>query len=249
MLFDLRGRGRRRTVQIIYLGLAVIMGGGLVLLGVGSNQSGGGLLDAFTNGNSAPDTGIFGDRREAIEKKVQADRDNAKLWADLARARYQEASAGGGVDPSTGVFTEEGKKQLREADRAWQQYLKLDPPQLDATVAVIMAQVYGPAGLNRPDDAVAAQEVVADRRDDLGSYLQLAGYAYAAKQTRKGDLAGDKAIALATKDQREQIKSQVEGLKSQAAQAAAQGAQPGGAAPGAPPGAEAPSAPPGAPAP
>jgi hypothetical protein len=247
MLFDLRGRGRRRTVQVIYLGLAVIMGGGLVLLGVGSNQSGGGLLDAFTNGSSAPDTGIFGDRREVIEKKVQADRDNAKLWADLARARYQEASAGGNVDPATGVFTEDGKQQLREADRAWQQYLKLDPPQLDATVAVIMAQVYGPTGLNRPDDAVAAQEVVADRREDVGSYLQLAGYAYAAKQTRKGDLAGDKAVALATKDQREQIKAQVESQKSQAAQAAVQEAQPG-AAGAAPPGG-APSAPPGAPAP
>ncbi len=230
MLFDLRGRGRRRTVQIIYLGLAIIMGGGLVLLGVGSNQSGGGLLDAFTNGNSAPDTGIFGDRREAVEQRVKANRQDATAWAALARARYQEASAAGGVDPSTGVFTEEGKRQLREADRAWQQYLRLDPPQLDATVAVIMAQVYGPAGLNRPDDAVIAQEIVADRREDVGSYLQLAGYAYAAKQTRKGDLAGDKAIALATKEQKEQIKSQVEGLKSQAAQASAPGAQPGGAA-------------------
>ncbi|MDQ3631866.1 MAG: hypothetical protein M3417_11485 [Actinomycetota bacterium] len=245
MLFDLRGRGRRRTVQVIYLGLAVIMGGGLVLLGVGSNQSGGGLLDAFTNGSSAPDTGIFGDRREAAEQRVKANRQDAKAWAALARARYQEASAGGGVDPATGVFTEEGKKQLREADRAWQQYLELDPPQLDATVAVIMAQVYGPAGLNRPDEAVGAQEVVADRREDVGSYLQLAGYAYAAKQTRKGDLAGDKAIALATKDQKEQIKSQVEGLKSQAAQAAVQEAQPGGAPPGSAPG----GSPPGAPAP
>ena len=234
MLFDLRGRGRRRTVQIIYLGLAIIMGGGLVLLGVGSNQSGGGLLDAFTNGNAAPDTGIFGDRREAAEQRVKANRQDATAWAALARARYQEASAGGGVDPSTGVFTEEGKRQLREADRAWQQYLRLDPPQLDATVAVIMAQVYGPAGLNRPDDAVIAQEIVADRREDVGSYLQLAGYAYAAKQTRKGDLAGDKAIALATKEQKEQIKSQVEGLKSQAAQASAPGAQPGGAAPATP---------------
>ena len=32
MLFDLRGRGRRRTVRVIYTGLAVLMGVGLVLL-------------------------------------------------------------------------------------------------------------------------------------------------------------------------------------------------------------------------
>lgn len=225
MLFDLRGRGRRRTVQAVYLGLALLMGGGLVLLGVGGGTNGGGLLDAFTGGSKAPNTGIFGDRRKAAEKRVQANRQDPAAWAALARARYQEASAAGGVDQSTGVFTPEGKAQLRQADHAWQQYLKLDPPQLDPSVAVIMAQVYGPAGLNQPDDAVAAQEIVADRRNDTGSYLQLAGYAYAAGQTRKGDLAGQKAIGLATKDQREQIKAQVDGLKSQAAQAAAQQAQ------------------------
>jgi hypothetical protein len=229
MLFDLRGRGRRRVVQVVYLSLALVMGGGLVLLGIGGNQAGGGLLDAFTNGSSAPDTGVFGERRKAAEKRVQADRTNAPAWAELARARYQEASAVGGIDEATGAFNEKGKVQLREADRAWKQYLELDPPRPDPTVAVIMAQVYSPSGLNRPDDAVAAQEVVAEQREDVGSYLQLAGYAYAANQTRKGDLAGDRAIALATKDQKEQIKAQVEGLKSQAAQAAVQQAQ--GAAP------------------
>jgi hypothetical protein len=225
MLFDLRGRGRRRTVQVVYLGLALLMGGGLVLLGVGGNQNGGGLLDAFTNGDGTADNGVFTDRREAAEKRVKANRADATAWAALARARYQEASAGNGVDANTGVFSEEGRRQLREADRAWKQYLKLDPPKKDATVAVIMAQVYGPAGLNRASDAVAAQEIVAEEREDVGSYLQLAGYAYGANQTRKGDLAGDKAIALATKDQKEQIKAQVEGLKSQAAQAAVQEAQ------------------------
>ena len=30
MLFDLRGRGRRKTVQITYIGLAALMGGGVV---------------------------------------------------------------------------------------------------------------------------------------------------------------------------------------------------------------------------
>ncbi len=237
MLFDLRGRGRRRTVQVIYLGLAVLMGSGLVLLGIGGSNNGGGLLDAFTGGDSAPDTGIFGDRRKAIEKRVQANRKDAPAWAALARARYQEASAAGGVD-ATGNFNADGKAQLREADRAWKQYLALEPPRPDATVAVIMAQVYGPAGLQRPTDAVAAQEIVADTRQDLGSYLQLASFAYAANQTRKGDLAGDKAIALATKDQKAQIKMQVEGLKAQAAQAAVQAAKgaspPAGGLPGVP---------------
>ena len=36
MLFDLRGTGRRRTVKIVYVTLAILMGGGLVLFGIGA---------------------------------------------------------------------------------------------------------------------------------------------------------------------------------------------------------------------
>ena len=52
MLFDLRSRGRRRTVQATYLGLALLMGGGLVLFGVGTGGGGGGLLNAFGGGST-----------------------------------------------------------------------------------------------------------------------------------------------------------------------------------------------------
>ena len=34
MLFDLRARGRRRAIKVIYLFLAVLMGGGLVFFGL-----------------------------------------------------------------------------------------------------------------------------------------------------------------------------------------------------------------------
>ena len=34
MLFDLKGK-RKRLVQVVYLGLAILFGGGLVLFGVG----------------------------------------------------------------------------------------------------------------------------------------------------------------------------------------------------------------------
>ena len=55
MLFDLRGRGRRRTVQVIYLSLAILMGGGLVLFGIGSSSSGG-LFDAFSSNRAVAPT-------------------------------------------------------------------------------------------------------------------------------------------------------------------------------------------------
>ena len=46
MLFDLRGRGRRRTVQVIYLTLALLLGGGLVLFGIGGDVQGPSVLRA-----------------------------------------------------------------------------------------------------------------------------------------------------------------------------------------------------------
>ena len=56
MLFDLRGRGRRRTVQVIYLSLAILMGGGLVLFGIGGATSGG-LFDAFSGNSGGGNSG------------------------------------------------------------------------------------------------------------------------------------------------------------------------------------------------
>ena len=74
MLFDLRGRGRRRTVQVIYLSLAVLMGGGLVLFGIGGGTNGG-LFDAIGgsgSSNTSTDT-VFKDRLAAYERQLKAD--------------------------------------------------------------------------------------------------------------------------------------------------------------------------------
>ena len=46
MLFDLRGRHRRRAVKIIYVGLALLLGVGLIGFGIGGGFGGGGLLNA-----------------------------------------------------------------------------------------------------------------------------------------------------------------------------------------------------------
>ena len=54
MLFDLRGRGRRRTVRVIYIGLAVLIGLGLVGFGIGGGFGGGGILSAAEPATKAP---------------------------------------------------------------------------------------------------------------------------------------------------------------------------------------------------
>jgi len=54
MLFDLRGAGRRRTVKVVYITLAFLMGGGLVLFVIGGDVSGG-LVDAITERGTGDD--------------------------------------------------------------------------------------------------------------------------------------------------------------------------------------------------
>ena len=104
MLFDLRGSGRRRVVKIVYLTLAFLMGGGLVLFGIGGGGAlSGGLVDAITESDGG--SGDGSDRfREAEEKATAAARANpsdAALWAALARARFNLASVGENIDQST----------------------------------------------------------------------------------------------------------------------------------------------------
>jgi hypothetical protein len=51
MLFDLRGSGRRTTVKVVYVTLAILMGGGLVFFGIGGDVNGG-LFDAISGSSS-----------------------------------------------------------------------------------------------------------------------------------------------------------------------------------------------------
>ncbi len=214
MLFDLRGRGRRRTVQVIYVTLAILMGGGLVLFGIGGATSGG-LIDAFTGGGGGGGDDVYKKAVEQAQERVQLSPNDAAAWAALARAQAQIAGTGENYDQNTG-YTAKAQDELRDADRAWQKYLSLDPKNVDGNVASVMVQVYvQPGGLNNAEKAVTAQEYVIDSQpESYGLYAQLAQYAYAAGQTRKGDLAAKKAVDLAPEDQKNTLKQSLEELKT-----------------------------------
>jgi len=226
MLFDLRGRGRRRTVQVVYLTLAVLLGGGLILFGIGGDTQGG-LVDAFTGQNRDTSGGIYAERVEAAEKRVQANRQDAAAWAALAKAQYQRVSAEE-YDQNVGGFTPQGRQELRQVRRSWNEYLKRNPSTPDDSLAIQMVQVLGPGGLEDYPAAVRAMEIVTERREPAtGLFQQLAILAYAAGQNRKGDLAADRAVELAPKEDRASIEQNLEAQKEQAAQAAIQEATQG----------------------
>jgi hypothetical protein len=222
MLFDLRGSGRRRVVKVVYITLAFLLGGGLVLFGIGGGGAlSGGLVDAITQGGGG-DSGSdrLRDQEQAATAKARATPNDAALWAAVARARFSLANSGENLDQNTGNYTDEGAEQLRAAARAWEEHLELAGKNPDARVASLMVQAY--AGLGELDKATQAQEIIATDRDSAGAYATLATLAYQAGQTRKGDLASDKALELTEPDMREALRGQLEGAKSQAALEAAE---------------------------
>lgn len=216
MLFDLRGSGRRTTVKAVYLTLALLMGGGLVLFGIGGDVSGG-LVDALTenNGGTTSSDSTFRKRAENATREAQANPQNAAAWAEVARTRYQYAGSGDFLDRSTGQFTAEGKAQLQQAATAWEKHLELVKGKPDDRVATLMVQAYGQAGLNEPEKAVAAQEIITEVRPKDSTFATLAVLAYQAGQTRKGDLASKEALRLADEDDRETLKSELDQAKQQ----------------------------------
>ena len=215
MLFDLRGKGRRRTIKVIYVGLAFLMGGGLVLLGIGGDVNGG-LLNAIT-GTPSDDTGEKRYKKQAAAALAATKRNpqDAKAWRDLTRARIQVASSGNRLNTETGEYTAEGKERLKLAVSSWERYLELDDPDIQEKTSLASRMVQTFVALGDFTQAARAQEIIAEDRESVGAYSQLAVLSYRAGQTRKGDLAAAKALDLAPKDERESLKGTLESAKSQ----------------------------------
>lgn len=213
MLFDLRGK-RRRAVQVVYATLAALLAVGLVGAGIGSDVSGG-VFDIFTGG----DDGDISDANKAVEERIDRANDKLKVnprdqaaLIEVVRGHYSLAATE--TDRETGAFGEDGKKELEKAGAAWKRYLATKPKEVDPALATLMTQAYGQLGLNKPNDATEAAELVAEARNDASSYLQLVQFATLAGQKRKADLAAEKALELAPEGERDTVKQLIEQAKA-----------------------------------
>jgi hypothetical protein len=214
MLFDLRSRGRRRTVQAVYLGLAVLMGGGLVLFGVGAGNGFGGILNAFTGGGSSgAQTQVVSQAEKTALAQTKLDPTDPAGWAALLQARWTSAGQGNDYNTSTGTFTAAGQKELAGATQAWERYLQLTKKP-DPDLAILAARAYA-AQSNYAGEANAWEiETLANPTEAKG-FECLAVSAYAAKQTRKGDLAATKALSLVPKLSRATLQTQLNQAKTE----------------------------------
>jgi hypothetical protein len=211
MLFDLRSRGRRRAVQGIYLSLAVLMGGGLVLFGVGTGTGGGGLLNAFSGGGGSQKAVVSQQEKTALAQ-VKADPNSASAWSSLLQARWITATEAPDYNANTNTFTSAGKQELNGVNTAWQHYLALTKSP-DPDLAVTAARADDKLGSYAAASSAWGQETISDPSAANGFECE-AITAYAAKQTRLGDLASAKALTIVPKTQQTSLKSSFQAAKA-----------------------------------
>lgn len=219
MLFDLRSGARRRTVKVVYLGLALLMFVGFVGFGIGSSGLSGSIGDLLRDQGGQTDGGSDAAKRlttqvQNADAKTKSAPSDPAAWASLAQARVRLAQVGDNFDNATSDFTAEGKRQLTQAGVAWEKYLALNPPKPDERLARSMTQAY--LSLKQPAKAVTSQEIITEIEPTDKTFSNLAILSYQAGQTRKGDLAAAKAVELTEgADDKKSLKEQLESAKTQ----------------------------------
>jgi hypothetical protein len=219
MLFDLSSGKRRRVVQVIYGALALLLGGGLVLFGIGGSGSGGLLEGIGIGGDSGGGDPQYEQQIEDYQAKLETDPKNAPALIGLVSTHLNQATATGiSTDQQTGQISisEDANSQLEDAVAAWQRYLKTKPERVNTSAASDAVQAYQLLG--DASGAAEAQQIVADAEQTAGAYGQLAFYLYADFKFKEADAAAKKAIAAADSSERQTVKQSMEAYSEQARQ-------------------------------
>jgi len=219
VLFDLRSRRRRGAVKVIYLGLAILIGGGLVLFGVGTG-TGGGLLNGIGGGGGGGGHAVVSQQQRSALRLVRANPSSPAGWAALVQADWAAANQAPNLNSATGVFTAAGRRDLEGVSKGFAKYASLvSRPDPNISILAARANVI----LRSWAAAASAWNYVAAAEPSAPSAFEcLALTAYAAGQTQKANLAYAKAISLFPKASKFELTQQLKAAKSQPAAAAAQ---------------------------
>ena len=195
MLFDLRSRGRRRTVQAIYAFLALIMLSGLLLVGVGTGN-GGGILNAFTSNGSGGNVGAVKSAAEQQALKLtRKDPTSPTAWDQLVQAQWSTYESQTKV-PAI-------KKSLQNLTVSYAHYLTLTKSP-DQTTALLASRAY--ALLGEYAQSAGAREIFANANPTSANAFECWAVAASfAKQTRIAGLATTKALSLVPQAQRFEV--------------------------------------------
>jgi hypothetical protein len=214
MLFDLRARGRRRTVKVVYVGLALLFLVGFVGFGVGVGGGGGGLIEGIFGGKEGTAGAGYGKQIAAAEARTHKHPNEAAAWAALVEARFHGAGSSEFYDEEKQQFTDKGKELLVKVVADWNRYVALKPSAPTLAITYDMLKTFGEEGLNQPAQLEAAlQLIIPSKPTNVNLYYYLAKAAYQAKDVSTGDLASQKAVSLTPAKERKRVKAYLEALK------------------------------------
>ena len=221
MLFDLRSRGRRTTVRVVYGGIAIIFVIAFVGAGVGTGF--GGNFSVGELFGSAGSSKTYGAAVQTAEKRTKREPSNPAAWQALVEAQLRESSEPEYSNQNTEGFTAKGKQLLRHVQQSWERYLALAGNHPSPALAHKMINVLGEGGTEQPKAEVQAlQIVIPSEAPSVILYTELAQYSYQAGNTRQADLAAEKAIALSPKSERARVKGVLAALKKNGGHTSAQ---------------------------
>jgi hypothetical protein len=213
MLFDTRGRHRRRVVRVIYIGLALIFLLGFVGLGVGGGFGSGGILSSLTKESGGGGSTSFSSQIKNYQKLTREHPKSLSAWEGLAKNLLHEAG-GEQFVTSAGAVTSKGKVLFKEASHAWNSYIALNPAKPNIELAQLMETVYSEEGLNEPAKEIEILQIaVAAKPNSAALYARLAQYAYKTKDASLGDLAAKKAVSLSPASERVRVKDALAEVK------------------------------------
>jgi hypothetical protein len=239
MLFDLQSGKRRRVVQVVFGGLAVIFAVSFVFFGVGSDAG----FNPFADGGGGGGGDPFEDDIETQEDALAANPKATAALVELVSLHYQSGTRQLDVDPETGQtsLNADAEEELQRGADAWDRYLKLTGGEnVDTSTALLAVQTFatlgqgligsaststGQAALDQADDAVAAfadagqAQLLVAKELDSGQLVRAAEFFYLGNDIEAGDEAGRRALAAA-KDakQREQTQKALDTAKQQGEQ-------------------------------
>jgi hypothetical protein len=214
MLFDLRARGRRKTVQVVYLGLALLFLLGFVGFGVGVGGGGGGIFNALTE-NGGSSSANFAAKVAAAQKLTQQHPTDPAAWKALVEAQYHQASEPGNIATvgETEKYTAQGKALLTKLAKSWGTYLRLETSHPDTELAARISGIFGEQGLNEPASEMQALQVAVKGNPSVRLYSALAVSAYKAGNLEVGDAAARKTVSLSPAAERGKVKKYLAELR------------------------------------
>jgi tetratricopeptide (TPR) repeat protein len=224
VLFDLRDPRRRAAIKVIYGTLAVLMGGGLIFFGIGSDAQGG-LSEIFGGGGGSANE-AFEDQINEAEDQVDAQPCNEQALLSLVTLNVQ---AGGqqaeGIDEATGypILSTDSEDSYAQAAEAWARYLRCKPKNPDDGAALQLADAYFVSAVNAGsaaeaqtdlENAAEVQQVAVDANPIVGNLNRLATYLFLAGRFEQAQQVVDELIAKNPK-QANAIRKQFEQLEEQ----------------------------------